>query len=65
MYLSRYVFYNQVVVLKFREPSGDSPIDGFWCFPIGEVCVVCEYGYWVFRGCKVGSPVRQGFDDGQ
>ena len=63
MYLSRYMFYDEVIVLEFCEPPGDSPIDGSWCFPIGEVCVVCEYGYWIFRGREVGSPVCQSFDD--
>ena len=58
------MFYDEIVVLKFCEPSGDSSIDGSRCFPIGEVCVVREYGYWVLCGCEVGSPVRQSFDDG-
>ena len=58
------MLYDEVIVLEFCEPSGDSSIDGSWCFPVSEVCVVCEYGYWVLRGREVGSPVCQGFDDG-
>jgi hypothetical protein len=41
MYLSGDVFDDEVVVLEFSEPSGDSSVDGSWCFPVCEIRVVC------------------------
>ena len=40
MYLSRYMFDDKVIVLEFCEPSNDPSVDGSWCFPVCEVCMV-------------------------
>ena len=63
MYCSWNMFDDQVVVLKFGEPSSDSSVDRSWRFPVSEVRVVGQNSDWVFCGYEVGSPVCQGFDD--